>query len=1013
MADRPPTATAPCTGAIRKMPDGEMLVHIFTRQPPERAVAERRFDSHRDRGPCGLGGSRLATTTHKPSYRLFPPVEPTPPASPKTLVSSHTPLFDRAPEPIRRRSSSLDDTARITTALRQHGPEHIYTTRRRPSRSGLTERKPMSTVQEVPLDSPTVPSRFTFRSFASTARSEDSGHGRSSSAPIDGSRDDDVAPRAAEQEMAPRRSPVWMDRQAAASTHTLHGLGLSLTPATIEQREVGSPPAKRGPKQKPNLTLNLKPVQQLDRPPPPPPKSPRHSHKRSIHSQNASFHSRSSSVQSRASSLLSSRAGSPVAIAQSVAYQPIKPVFVNRTASARQLPASPDATIPNATSEDPRACELTVSPLAELAPLTKAVLRKAVPRLHSERSTRESPTVYSPPTSRYSTVPPSDVASAEGERTPKASAPFPHLHKPTGAYQSPAASSSSLALPEKDSSDIPPPTPRKDSFHMQKRSDEFTKQRPTNRGPRKSPPSSLLSVGASARPDHTRAQNAGNVSLPTLPPRDPPQRPESRQSTTVLLGQSAARVGKPLLDHSHRPPTPELFGSANPRRASRVDRPTPDLPFRSATPDMVSGAPEDPSETLRGLARQTEALHARYTSLRSDRLKLSMSIVGSLREQKAGPEYVNTLLDQHLSLAAINSSMDICFAKLKSLECRKEEAMSAILAHRATRRRHEKLRQAATSRSHSSLRSREESGRSTPESAVEALKAKSSANKLRKDSVHPDPLAPVQRESSPTRGPDAVDIMGTLHGRQESESSEASYKRLTAIQSPIEPLATVEDDWFSSSGVESSLPRKIRIKGAKAAKILGLAKEAANAQTGISGITLPAEPKPDVTSTLLTPASGNNKLAIKVHIPSSPFHLALPPPSPAPTSPLPTPPTGTQPVFTPLVRKASVGSAHSAASGSTPDKTSIASAARKPGAPSVAISTQTHSPSAERVASMSQPAQDRATMVQPTGERRESRMGSGKTSLGIEKLLKIRSTAAYSVGGDDDILDYYRESGEQ
>ncbi len=339
--------------------------------------------------------------------------------------------------------------------------------------------------------------------------------------------------------------------------------------------------------------------------------------------------------------------------------------------------------------------------------------------------------------------------------------------------------------------------------------------------------------------------------------------------------------------------------------------------------------------------------------------------------------------------------------------------MSAILAHRATRRRHEKLRQAATSRSHSSLRSREESGRSTPESAVEALKAKSSANKLRKDSVHPDPLAPVQRESSPTRGPDAVDIMGTLHGRQESESSEASYKRLTAIQSPIEPLATVEDDWFSSSGVESSLPRKIRIKGAKAAKILGLAKEAANAQTGISGITLPAEPKPDVTSTLLTPASGNNKLAIKVHIPSSPFHLALPPPSPAPTSPLPTPPTGTQPVFTPLVRKASVGSAHSAASGSTPDKTSIASAARKPGAPSVAISTQTHSPSAERVASMSQPAQDRATMVQPTGERRESRMGSGKTSLGIEKLLKIRSTAAYSVGGDDDILDYYRESGEQ
>ncbi|KAK0871099.1 hypothetical protein LTS02_002028 [Friedmanniomyces endolithicus] len=965
----------------------------------ERADSPQSLRSHETVGV----GSRLATATHKPSYRLFPPVEPTPPASPKTLVSSNTPLFDRAPEPIRRRSSSLDDTARITTALRQHGPEHNYAARRRPSRSGLTELKPMSTVQEVPLDSPTVPSRFTFRSFASTARSVDSGHGRSSSAPIDGSRDDDVAPRAAEQEMALRRSPVWMDRQAAASTHTLHGLGLSLPPAMVEQRGIGGPPAKHGPKQKPNLTLNLKPVQQPDRPPPPPPKSPRHSHKRSIHSQNASFHSRSSSVQSRTSSQLSSRANSPIAIAQSVAYQPIKPIFVNRPAAARELPASSDAVIPNAMSEESRPCEPTVSPLAERAPLTKAVLRKAVPRLHSERSTRDSPTVYSPPTSRYSTVPPSDVASAEGERTPKASAPFPRHHKPNGAYLIPAASSSSLALLEKDFSDVPPPTPRKDSFHMQKRSDESIKQQPITRGTRKSPPSSLLSVAAGARPDNTRRHHTDNVPLPTLPTRDPPQRPESRQSTTAPLSQTAARMGKPMLDLPNRPPTPELFGSSNPRRASRVDRPTPDLPFHSATPDVASGAPEDPSETLRGLARQTEALHARYTSLRSDRQKVSISILTSLREQKAGPEYVHTLLDRHLSLAAINSSMDICFAKLKSLECRKEEAMTAILAHRATKRRHEKLRQAVTSRSHSSLRSREESGRSTPESAVEVVKAKNSASKLRKDSVHPDPLAPV---------PHADNIMGALHGRQESESSEASYKRLTAIQSPIEPTATAEDDGFSSSDVESTLPRKIRIKGAKAAKILGLVKEAANTQLGSLGITLPAEPESDVTSTLLTPVFANKNMAIEVHIPSSPFHLALPPPSPAPTSPLPTPPTGTQPLFPPLVRKASVGSASSVASGSTTDKSSAASDNRNTDAPSVA-SVPAHSPAAESIMSTSQTTHDRGTMQQSTGGERLSRIRSGKMSLGVEKLLNTRSIGEYPGAVDDDILDYYHEGGEQ
>ncbi|KAK1086346.1 hypothetical protein LTR48_003679, partial [Friedmanniomyces endolithicus] len=291
--------------------------------------------------------------------------------------------------------------------------------------------------------------------------------------------------------------------------------------------------------------------------------------------------------------------------------------------------------------------------------------------------------------------------------------------------------------------------------------------------------------------------------------------------------------------------------------------------------------------------------------------------------------------------------------------------------------------------------------------------AKSSASKLRKDSVHPDPLASVQRESSPTRGQDAVDIIGTLHGRQESESSEASYKRLTAIQSPIEPTGTAEDDGFSSSDVESSQPRKIRIKGAKAAKILGLGKETADAQPGSSGVTLPAEPKPDVTSDLLTRALGNNKMAIKVHIPSSPFHLALPPPSPAPTSPLPTPPSGTQPVFTPLVRKASVSSAYSVASGSTADKSSAVGDAPKTDAPSVTSSDQAHSPAAESVAPKSQPAQDRATTQQPAGVRRESRMGSRETSLGIEKLLKTRSTAAYSVGGDDDILDYYRESGKQ
>ncbi|QIW97199.1 hypothetical protein AMS68_002717 [Peltaster fructicola] len=82
---------------------------------------------------------------------------------------------------------------------------------------------------------------------------------------------------------------------------------------------------------------------------------------------------------------------------------------------------------------------------------------------------------------------------------------------------------------------------------------------------------------------------------------------------------------------------------------------------------------------LEDLGRQTEALHQRYTGMRVERQKLSSSITTSLRERKAEPEYANTLLDQHMALSAIVSSMDICFAKLKSLDCQKEDTISALL----------------------------------------------------------------------------------------------------------------------------------------------------------------------------------------------------------------------------------------------------------------------------------------------------------------------------------------------
>jgi hypothetical protein len=88
----------------------------------------------------------------------------------------------------------------------------------------------------------------------------------------------------------------------------------------------------------------------------------------------------------------------------------------------------------------------------------------------------------------------------------------------------------------------------------------------------------------------------------------------------------------------------------------------------------------DPVETLKVLSTQSEMLHARYASLRADRQRISSRLVEKLKEQQPGGEAADGLLDDQLSLAAVNSSMDICFAKLKSLECRKEDAVAELVA---------------------------------------------------------------------------------------------------------------------------------------------------------------------------------------------------------------------------------------------------------------------------------------------------------------------------------------------
>ncbi|KAK3620072.1 hypothetical protein LTR22_025750, partial [Elasticomyces elasticus] len=927
--------------------------------------------------------SRLVTATQKPSYRLFPSVEPTPPASPKSTVFSSNPAFSKSPEPVRRRSSSLDETARTPATTPQHGMRSVFAPRRRPSRAGMSDMKPMSTVQEIPLDSPTVPTRFTFKSFASSAYSEDSGHGRSSSAPLDVVRDEHASPtsdKAAKEDLTSVQSPVWQNRQAAASTQTLHGLGLTMPPSLTELSTLRAPSAQRSSRPKPNLRLNLK-FQKPDRPPPPPPKSPRHAHKSSLHSQNASFHSRSSSAQSRTSSRASSRASSPIATAHSVAYQPIKPIIVHRPASSKGSPASSGA--PVAIDPGVRARDIMGTPMAERGRQIRAVFRKPMPRPPPKESPGPTRDALSPPASRFSATLPADDLLTEGERTPRA-LPF---SKPSTLYQNPAASTSSLMVPGSDADDAPPPTPQKDSF-KQKRSDESMGRQLTAERYDKSAVVRQISISAS-----TEAVVAPlNWSSKAVPPaRDPPRLPGSMNSANPATDPSVIREEKAQAENTDRSLTPDLQIATKPRRQSRVDKPTPELPFRSATPELASGQVEDPAETMRGLARQTEALHTRYTSLRSDRQKLSMSIVSSLRDQQAGPQYGNTLLDQHMSLAAINSSMDICFAKLKSLECRKEAAMAAIITQQASRRRHEKLKQATVARSHSSLRSAE-SSRSTPEVAVELVSAKTSANKVRKDSVQPDlsALALQGHTGSLTTG---------------KERSQSSDKHPTAKRPSTGIAGAIEYDDFSSSDVEAVLPRKIRIKGAKAAKLLGLIAD--EVQPGSPGITLPTHGERELTPKMLAPSYANSP-AIEVHIPSSPFHLSLPPPSPAPTSPLPTPPAGTPPLSAPLSRKGSFESAPSVADSTTSVTNTVTMDVLEGNAFRQAINNKVsdevlaESPStgdAARRGSAAGSALSTATHE----EREEEPMGLKSARRGLLQTIQVFV--------DDEILDYYHNGG--
>ncbi|SMY19813.1 unnamed protein product [Zymoseptoria tritici ST99CH_1A5] len=99
-------------------------------------------------------------------------------------------------------------------------------------------------------------------------------------------------------------------------------------------------------------------------------------------------------------------------------------------------------------------------------------------------------------------------------------------------------------------------------------------------------------------------------------------------------------------------------------------------------PHNYSGRRDDlgPLRILEHLNQESEALSTRQANLRAERQRISANIITTLQSPQRTPDFLDHVLNDQLALVAINSSMDICWAKMKSLECRREDAVAALIS---------------------------------------------------------------------------------------------------------------------------------------------------------------------------------------------------------------------------------------------------------------------------------------------------------------------------------------------
>lgn len=251
------------------------------------------------------------------------------------------------------------------------------------------------------------------------------------------------------------------------------------------------------------------------------------------------------------------------------------------------------------------------------------------------------------------------------------------------------------------------------------------------------------------------------------------------------------------------PPSPTFSQASKVPPALRIKSPKRSVSVSSSLDRRVplavseSQASLDPAETpaakderiaktlsvLSELTTQTDNLHARYASLREDRQMLLSTITQGLREQKAGPDYVNTIFDHHMSLATICSSMDICLAKLKAVS-RRKDALIKELAHPA-------------------------------------------------QTKQPLPSIGEQKQSPVITSARSTPAIPSSHKMSLSTPSSLHLQRFNSTREPNRPTPSAMRRFHSKLDTEydtddSEAPRRMNIKGAKAAKILGLNLDSSN-----------------------------------------------------------------------------------------------------------------------------------------------------------------------------------------